>query len=148
MYAGQGLVNGLIRSLGSVKDSAASLGEAALSSMTGVISRISDAVSSDMDMNPTIRPVIDLTDITKGGQAIDKMLSAKTVNLTGSSGVLSNISAGVGSMKNSTEVVSNIKPEGKASTISYVQNNYSPTALSRIEIYRQTRNQLKGYAGV
>jgi hypothetical protein len=31
--------------------------------------------------------------------------------------------------------------------ISFVQNNYSPKALSRLEIYRQTRNQIHQLKG-
>lgn len=33
-------------------------------------------------------------------------------------------------------------------TVNYVQNNYSPSSLSRIDIYRQTRNQLSTIGGL
>ena len=33
-------------------------------------------------------------------------------------------------------------------TFSFVQNNYSPKPLSRIEIYRQTKNQISTMKGL
>jgi hypothetical protein len=148
MYADQGFAEGVMKYAGLVDSATANLGNRAINGLSSVISNISDAISGNVDMNPTIRPVVDLTDITKGGLAIDKLLSSKTVNLSSSSGILSSISNGIGSQNGSSELASTVKSGTQTQSVSFTQNNYSPTALSRIEIYRQTRNQLKGLAGV
>lgn len=52
------------------------------------ISRISDLVSSDIDSQPTIRPVLDLSDIQSGASALNSML-----NMDSSVGVRTNLGA-------------------------------------------------------
>lgn len=47
-----------------------------ISSVGKAITRISDAINSDIDAQPTIRPVLDLSDIRAGAGNISSMLSA------------------------------------------------------------------------
>ena len=50
------------------------------------------------------------------------------------------INAGMNNMYGG-EIQNGVNPVG-GNTYQFTQNNYSPKALSRIEIYRQTKNQL------
>ena len=143
-YITEGLVNGIKRDTKSVADATTSLGDAAFSSMSNVVSRIADAVNTNLNTVPTIRPVMDLSNITEGGQKIDSLLSGKSISLSGRLTKLADMATGVGSYSDPT---SQTADNASGASISYVQNNYSPTALSRIEIYRQTRNQLQGLVG-
>lgn len=58
------------------------------------ISRISDMVNSDIDAQPTIRPVLDLTDVRTGANALNSML-----DMNSSIGVRANVGA-ISSMMN------------------------------------------------
>lgn len=61
------------------------------SSITNAIADIYDMINSDIDSEPTIKPVLDLTDITSGVNQMNGMLSAnRSINLaTSSSGSIS-----------------------------------------------------------
>ena len=43
----------------------AAVANAATKGLSGAISKISDTINSDMDAQPTIRPVLDLSDIER-----------------------------------------------------------------------------------
>lgn len=146
-YVVQGLVIGIDANADKVSRSATTLGDTAILAMRNAISRISDAVNADMELVPVITPVIDLSNVKKGGMEIDKLLTPKTIDSGSSSGLITNIITGMAGSGDDPKLVSKSTADSKP-TVSFVQNNYSPTALSRIEIYRQTRNQLKGLAGI
>ena len=42
------------------------MGETVISALTGAVSGISDIINGDMDSNPTIRPVLDMTNVNNG----------------------------------------------------------------------------------
>lgn len=50
------------------------MASSAKAGLSNTISKIKDAVDSDIDVNPTIRPVLDLTNIKDGANAINGML--------------------------------------------------------------------------
>jgi hypothetical protein len=62
------------------------MGVSALDTIRGTLSNMSRIVNSSMDTQPTIRPVLDLSDISSGASAINGMLS-----MNPSVGVLSNV---------------------------------------------------------
>ena len=88
------------------------MGDNAISAVSNAIARISDIVNSDVDSQPTIRPVMDLDNVRSGMDAISRMLGA-----TPSVGVLANVNAISSSMNRgqngASDVVSAIKDIGK-----------------------------------
>lgn len=75
-------------------DSATAMAGRAISGVKDAISRISDYMNGDMDSQPTIRPVVDLSEVKTGVNAINGMFgSAPTV------GVISNVNS-ISSMMN------------------------------------------------
>ena len=87
-YAGQGFVNALIDS-GSIAYRAGSgMAEQATNGLSRAIARISDVINSDIDTQPTIRPVLDLSDVESGAGYISSMF-----NNGPSIGVTSNLRA-------------------------------------------------------
>ena len=74
----EGFAQGIDRMSWMVEDSSVSMGDMALGTMSNTISRISDAVNSDIDTQPTIRPVLDLSNVENGAGAISSMLSSAT----------------------------------------------------------------------
>ena len=92
---------------------------------------LSDAISNGVDTEPTIRPVLDLSDVTYGAHRLSAMLSQ--------SHALS-ISADLANRSNTEGAL--VGSNGSPASISFTQNNYSPKALSRFDIYRNTQNLL------
>lgn len=144
-YAGQGLVNGLVSYVDAVSSTAKELGNSAVSGLGDVVSRISDSLSGNLDMNPTIRPVLDLSDITTGGKQIDKLLGSKEFNVTATVNKLAPI---VTDMQASKNVETQINQPAAGTSVSLVQNNYSPKSLSRLDIYRQTKSLISTAKGL
>lgn len=75
-FAGQGFVNALGEYESISSKAGYEMADAARSGLTKAISKISSVINSDMDMNPTISPVLDLSNVKSGVGAIDGMLSS------------------------------------------------------------------------
>lgn len=98
MFIGQGIDEGIVVGLekykGAVVSATEDVGVAAIDTMSDTISSIADAVDADVDSQPTIRPVLDLSDIESGAGAINGMFG-----MTPSVDVLSNVGS-INSMMN------------------------------------------------
>jgi hypothetical protein len=77
-----------------VKSSISNMASGAIDNTKSVLSRIADTINSDVDSQPMIRPVLDLTNVQSGANAINSMLS-----LQPSMGTLASI-GGVNAMMN------------------------------------------------
>ena len=87
-FAGMGFVNAL-DDYGDVSYKAGSaMASAASDGLNNAIGSIADALDSDMDLQPTISPVLDLTNVRSGASALNGML-----NTGASFGVVGSISA-------------------------------------------------------
>ena len=71
----QGFMLGIEKLRNKIYDSAYSTGNYAKSGLTKAISRISDVINGDIDTQPTIRPVLDLSDVESGVGYLSSMLS-------------------------------------------------------------------------
>ena len=71
----QGFMLGIEKLRNKIYDSAYSTGNYARSGLTKAISRISDVINGDIDTQPTIRPVLDLSDVESGVGYLSSMLS-------------------------------------------------------------------------
>ena len=73
-YAGKGFVNALGDYVKKSYSAGANMASSARTGLSDAISRIADVVNSDIDTQPTIRPVLDLSDVSDGASAINGML--------------------------------------------------------------------------
>lgn len=113
------------------------LAEASIRGTSNAISHLADAINSDLDTQPTIRPVLDLTDVHSGIRQLDTMMSRDQAYNIGA-----RMNGAFGENQNGVN--------GSGTTFSFTQINNSPKALSNIDIYRQTKNQfsiMKGLIG-
>ena len=93
-YSGQGFVNAL-NDYGTMSyDAGSEMANSAKKGLSDAISKVTDYLNSDMDTQPTIRPVLDLSDIKSGAGAINGLFN-KSIPI----GVLSNVGT-VSSMMN------------------------------------------------
>lgn len=139
---GKGVIAGINQVIPAVQSAAEDLGNAAISTLDSVVSTVSDLLNVDDTLTPTIAPVIDLGGVIAGQKEINSLFSTGfniTPNLALANTVGSNLIRPYDPTIQSTPIGTNI---------SLVQHNHSPKALSRLEIYRQTRNQLLTLKGL
>lgn len=87
-YCGMGFVNALGDYSPFAYDAAYNMADSARSGLSDTIARIASIFDSDMDIQPTIRPVLDLSDVRSGASAIETMLG-----INRSVGVMANVGA-------------------------------------------------------
>ena len=89
---------------------------------------IKDGVNTEFEtFNPTVRPVLDTTDLHKG------LESLKTVDIPATV-------SGIGRVKEERREPGENRTSDMRPSVTFNQNNYSPEALSEAAIYRNTRN--------
>lgn len=71
----EGFAQGITRNLSQVRASANSMAEAAIDSTKSAISRIADVMQTDMDTQPTIRPVVDLSNVEEGARSVEELFN-------------------------------------------------------------------------
>ena len=91
-WLGEGLIIGIEKMNNLVYKSGKGLGENASNPIADAISAISNSINEDINAEPTIRPVIDLSEVSSGVSAISGMF-----DMNPSVGVMSNIRS-IGSM--------------------------------------------------
>lgn len=144
-FVGIGLALGMVAQASKVSSAGEKLGVSALDSLKGALSGAASALDGAMDTSPIIRPVLDLSEVASGARNIGDILGGQGISAA-SSYTRAIQAAVVGSPSDNGEAVQPAAP-APGNTISYVQNNYSPKPLSRLEIYRLTRNQLAAVRG-
>ena len=134
-YIGKGLALGMDGSTDYVEASARNLSEAIKKS----IDLAASLIDSDMTIRPVVSPILDLKNLKAKAGSIGAMFPARSIALASSIGI------------GRTDGTSYESVQNQSSTpqqITFTQNNYSPKALSRVEIYRNTKNQLSMMEGV
>ena len=95
------MVKGLTNALGDgekdVNKSTSGIAKKSTKSLSKALSKVSDMLSMDIDSQPTIRPVLDLSDISNGAGAINGMFDMRP-----SVGVMSDVRS-VSAMMNSRQ---------------------------------------------
>jgi len=95
MYSAIGMANGLNAYSDRAVNASEGMGTSVVGSLQKAVSKISDVFNSDLDGSPTIRPVLDLTDINKGlNSAFDK---SQVINVDSVRSKTAAISIGSGS---------------------------------------------------
>ncbi len=98
---------------------------------------MSDIVTSELNPNPTITPILDLTQVRSQAAELNTLTNVTPITAAASYGQAALISA---QQREAQEEQVDSAPIG--GSVVFEQNNYSPESLSEIEIYRQTKNQL------
>ena len=97
-FAGQGFINALDDSGSNVYKSGYAMAESARDGLSKAISRVADLINTDIDAQPTIRPVLDLSDVESGAGYLNTMF-----NDGPSIGVMSNLRAITSGMNNKNQ---------------------------------------------
>lgn len=124
LYMGEGLALGMEDFSGLVANAADNMVTDAGDAFADTLSMISDAVSDKLDLNPVITPELDLSRVMEQAGRINTMFN----------------NAQIGATVKATNSNDETNQNGTV-VYNFEQNNYSPKALSNLEIYRQTKNQ-------
>ena len=138
-FFGMGFVNSLIDYADKSYEAGVEMASAAKNGLSNAISKVRDFIEGNVDAQPTIRPVLDLSEVRSGAHMLSALLSRKQA-----------MTISTEMNRQSAGTIQNGKTAAPATGNSYslVQNNYSPKALSRIDIYRQTKNQFSALKGL
>ena len=127
IQAGKWLGEGLIIGMGSMESktysAGQSMGETAFASIRSALSGINNLIDSDMDVTPTIRPVLDLTNVKTGAGKLNDLFTDPSFTPLANLRAIGNISARNSQNGNSDEVVRAINKLGKS--LNNVGNTYN-----------------------
>jgi hypothetical protein len=91
-YSGLGFVNALHDFASTSYDAGTEVATYAKDGLSDAISKVSDVINSDMDTQPTIRPVLDLSDVRAGASTIGSLFSTDpTVGVLANVGTISSM---------------------------------------------------------
>ena len=138
---GEGYVQGIDRYEGRVASAAENMGATALETLKATMSDIADAVMTDVDAQPTIRPVLDLTEVRKSAGQLGGMLTPPTLSVDGSYAKATTLLARERANREATDATAEVLSKS-GDQLTYNQYINSPKAVSNAEIYRGTKNQL------
>lgn len=130
-FFGLGFVNAIGTYAVKAYNASADMADSAKTGLGNAIAKVKDMIDNGVDGQPTIRPILDLSDVEEKSHRLNTLFS-RSQALTVSTG----IAAARG--RNLQNEDTNPNP---GNSYNFTQNNYSPKALSRTEIYRQTKNQ-------
>lgn len=82
-YVVMGFANAIGDYTSMASNATTSMAHSATNGMRTAISKIGDALSGDLDINPTIRPVMDLSEVTAGAASINSMFGNPAISAMG-----------------------------------------------------------------
>lgn len=141
-YFGDGFINGIASMNKGVGQTAYAVGTNAVDTLKKTVSNIHSDVPNSFDITPTIKPVLDLSNVEKGSKQINGMFTTPSLTVDKSYAAVADLSKQTKAQAAAdAEAKARADDKGKAGdTVIYNQNNYSPKALSSAEIYRKTNN--------
>ena len=122
-----------------VTSSVGNVAHSAMDTLKKGVSNAGDLISDDFDLNPRIRPVVDLSDVHRGAREMSGAFVDPKISVNRSTG-LANHNAQTWAQLRGEGDISGDKPVAPTNT--FIQNNYSPKELAPSEIYRQTNSLL------
>nr|DAV53762.1 MAG TPA: tail tape measure [Caudoviricetes sp.] len=130
-FFGLGFVNAIGTYGVKAYNASADMAKSAKTGLQDAIAKVIDMMDENIDYQPTIRPVLDLSEVESKSHKLNTLFS-RTQAIT------------LGGSINASKAHENQNGDSGlngGNSYKFIQNNYSPKALSRTEIYRQTKNQ-------
>jgi tape measure domain-containing protein len=132
-----GMAVGITNSIGKVNDSVEKAGKSMLSTLSDTLANAGNVIGNNIDLQPKITPVIDLTEAKKGFGSLNDLSKKQIIAATASTASATSISASNAAAAQSAGLITPDK-----TNVTFNQYNTSPQSLSAATIYRQTKNQL------
>jgi hypothetical protein len=141
-FANLGFIKGLGSMSTKISASAKEAGTTAISSLTGAIGNVSDLISGDMELQPTIRPVLDMGGVNSDlNSAFGQQ---RNLNLSAARAKATNISTGKGQIVDAP-VAANTKNEFIFNiTGNHIANDYDVEKIANKITLQIPRDQRRG----
>ena len=127
-YTIQGMVNGITAMGKMVGRVSERVGNLAINGMNKSIDKVADLLSTDIDAEPTITPVLDLSEIQNGVGKMNSMFNNQSVGVNANLNAISNMSRN--RMNSNNEMLSAIKDLGKSLSNAGTTNNYNVNGVN------------------
>ena len=114
------------------------MGQGVVSKMSETMKDLGDVSAEEMNFDPTITPVLDLSEIETGAQRIAGLLEPSALNAGVSLAEAQNLVSALATQNGQNG--GNSGSDNGDTT--FIQNNYSPKAISPADTYRGTKNLL------
>lgn len=138
-YSAKGLADGLDKSAIDVIKSSENLANVAVKTLGKSLSNMDKMTLGGVNMQPVIRPVLDLTDIQNNAGKIGALLPSAKMNVSAAYSNAADVAAAVRANNGGDD---DAAMTTGSRDVTFIQNITSPKAVSKAEIYRQTKNQL------
>ncbi len=135
----EGVVVGIDRLGNTVSKATENLGREAIEGMRKTISGLDRLVTDDVNFEPLISPVLDLSKVEESASKLDSILKTKPLKLTAT---YSNAAQASDIYQKLADQRSLVEQAPTSESLVFNQYNSSPKALSEADIYRQTKNQI------
>lgn len=139
-FSAEGMANGMDDNTDLVVRSAEDMGTAAVNAVKTSLQMLADAVNTNIDAQPVIAPVLDLTAIKRDAATISKLIPTPSLSLESVSANAKLAAAGYEENQRVYTDADGTPTTGDSYTFN--QTNNSPKTLSDAEIYRNTKNLL------
>jgi tape measure domain-containing protein len=140
-FSTAGFAKGLKNSSHVVEKASANVGDKAINALKESMKRAKDLAMDEVNVNPSIRPVLDLSAVKQASGQLNGMLTPGALSVQASNARATSLAADELSKRELVELRDRVRAENEAK-VTFIQNNNSPKTLSAAEIYRQTKNQL------
>ena len=137
-YFDMGFANGILDYADTVAKASENIATQAISTAQIIAENIAATMDEDFEYQPTIRPVLDMDEVDSGLNSFDRNFANRSMNLADS---INRVQKAAPADKYAESVNPSQNQNGGSNTYNFNQYNYSPKALSRIDLYRQTNNQ-------
>ena len=130
-FFGLGFVNAIGTYAVKAYNASADMAKSAKTGLGNAIAKVKDMIDNGVDTQPMIRPILDLSDVEEKSHRLNALFSRSQALA---------VSTGIAASRERSLQNEDSNPN-TGNSYNFTQNNYSPKALSRTEIYRQTKNQ-------
>ena len=140
-YLDEGLAAGIKNYSHVADNSVDTMGNAMVKTLKVSISQLNSMVEDEMNAAPVIKPVLDLSQVQSESSKLDALTAAPSLDVNVSANRAASIAEDNRNVPSSQPAVDGSQVSA-GTTVMFEQNINSPKAISAVEIYRQTKNQL------
>ena len=138
-----GAANGLDSAGGYVENASESVSNTIVDTMRTALKEANDILSGDVSTQPVITPIINLDNAKAGIRSLGASFNSSAFRVNASLGKINTPSDRLADIESRL----NSPATPGSNQYQFIQNNYSPKALSKIDIYRQTKSQFAQFRG-
>jgi phage-related protein len=108
-FTAQGMAVGLDNYAYMAENSATAIAEGVLNNVRDPLSNVAKILNDDVNVNPTIRPVMDLSNVQNGARLLNDMIGSRDMKINARTGMLAGTVGQIQNRNDNSDVISAIK---------------------------------------